>query len=115
MHGPFVECKITSDRGCGFRIVVFELWNSFDTEMERFVTLKELREKSKLPEHFAKAHPEVGQFVAWLLNADPAARPTARRTTCGRRSWATAPSIRRKKGCGSCSRRIYKSPAAILL
>ena len=58
-------------------IVVFELWNSFDTEMERFVTLKELREKSKLPEHFAKAHPEVGQFVAWLLNADPAARPTA--------------------------------------
>ena len=58
-------------------IVVFELWSSFSTEMERFVTLKEVREKSKLPEWFSKAHPEVGQFVGWLLNADPSARPTA--------------------------------------
>ena len=58
-------------------IVVFELWSSFSTEMERFVTLKELRETSKLPETFVKDQPEVGQLVAWLLNADPTARPTA--------------------------------------
>lgn len=58
-------------------IVVFELWNSFDTEMERFVTLKELREKAKLPEKFVKMHPDVGQFVAWLLDPNPAARPSA--------------------------------------
>jgi serine/threonine protein kinase len=58
-------------------IVVFELWNPFDTEMERFVTLKELREKSKLPDNFLKDHPDVGQFIGWLLNANPAARPTA--------------------------------------
>jgi len=58
-------------------IVVFELWSSFSTEMERFVTLKELRESSKLPETFLQEHQEVSQLVVWLLNADPKARPTA--------------------------------------
>ncbi len=58
-------------------IVVFELWSSFSTEMERFVTLKELRESSKLPSAFLERHPEVGQLVSWLLSAVPTARPTA--------------------------------------
>lgn len=58
-------------------IVVFELWNSFDTEMERFVTLRDVRETGKLPEIFLEHNPEVGKLVSWLLNPDPESRPTA--------------------------------------
>lgn len=58
-------------------IVIFELWKSFDTEMERFVTLKDLRETGKLPKDFLDDHPDVGKLVSWLLSRDPLSRPTA--------------------------------------
>ena len=58
-------------------IVVFELWNSFGTEMERFVTLKDLRESGAPPKSFQQKHPEVAKLISWLLNKDPSQRPTA--------------------------------------
>ena len=58
-------------------IVVFELWNSFNTEMERFITLRDVRESGKLPDVFLKQHPDVAKLISWLLSPDPASRPTA--------------------------------------
>ena len=58
-------------------IIVFELWNTFETEMERFVTLRDLRERGKLPKPFQENHPDVARLVSWLLSNDPQKRPTA--------------------------------------
>lgn len=58
-------------------IIVFELWNTFETEMERFITLRDLRERGKLPKSFQENHPDVAKLVSWLLSNDPQQRPTA--------------------------------------
>ena len=45
--------------------------------MERFITLRDVRETGKLPEGFLKRYPDVGKLVSWLLSPDPSSRPTA--------------------------------------
>eukprot|EP00890_Picochlorum_soloecismus_P000147 jgi/Picsp_1/1132/NSC_04613-R1_non-specific serine threonine protein kinase len=58
-------------------IIVVELWTRFSTEMERIVTLRDLRESGKLPQQFVEEHPNAAALASWLLQNDPAKRPTA--------------------------------------
>jgi translation initiation factor 2-alpha kinase 4 len=58
-------------------IIVVELWTRFSTEMERIVTLRDLRESGKLPRQFAEEHPNAAALASWLLETDPGKRPTA--------------------------------------
>ena len=59
-------------------IIIFELWNRFSTEMERIVTLRDIRESGKLPKSFENENDRrVSTLVSWLLSRNPSDRPTA--------------------------------------
>jgi len=58
-------------------IIVVELWTRFSTEMERIVTLRDLRESGKLPKQLVDEHPNAAALASWLLQIDPTKRPTA--------------------------------------
>ena len=40
-------------------VIVFEIWHTFETAMERVVTLNALRDTGALPEQWAKEHAKV--------------------------------------------------------
>jgi hypothetical protein len=46
-------------------VVVFELWQSFSTGMERAVLLRELRELGRLPDGWQERHPKVARLIRW--------------------------------------------------
>jgi translation initiation factor 2-alpha kinase 4 len=61
-------------------IIAFELLCRFTTGMERIVVLNELREKKLFPASFLAQHPPASaatRLITWLLEADPAKRPSA--------------------------------------
>ena len=63
-------------------IVLFEMWSHrFETVCERVQVLQELH-RGQLPRTFEESHGKAGSsnvlaLIRWLLNADPALRPTA--------------------------------------
>ena len=68
-------------------VVIFEMWHRFDTGMERFMVLNELRTSGALPEEFLRDHFKPARLVAVLTNHDPAERLSATEVLqrCGRR------------------------------
>ncbi len=46
-------------------VVVFELWQSFSTGMERAVLLRDLREHGRLPDGWQDRHPKVARLIRW--------------------------------------------------
>jgi len=59
-------------------VVLFEMWNPFNTTMERIQTLNRIREKGILPTHFVKSHPLQAETISHLVRHDPTLRPTAK-------------------------------------
>lgn len=57
-------------------ICVVEMWVSFDTEMERIMTLRKCRD-GILPESMQSGHPMAYRLALELLARNPAQRPTA--------------------------------------
>uniref|UniRef100_A0A061SEW0 Eukaryotic translation initiation factor 2-alpha kinase 4 n=1 Tax=Tetraselmis sp. GSL018 TaxID=582737 RepID=A0A061SEW0_9CHLO len=58
-------------------IIAFEMWHHFETGMERFVVLRDLREHGKMPSEWEARHPKVAAMIRWLTAHSPAQRPTA--------------------------------------
>ena len=61
-------------------IIAFELLSRFTTGMERIVVLNELRAQHTFPAAFLAQHPlssPATRLITWLLEADPAKRPSA--------------------------------------
>lgn len=59
-------------------VVFFELWTPFSTQMERFVTLNELKQHGNLPPNWSS--PEFVQqatLVRWLMKSYGPDRPSA--------------------------------------
>lgn len=56
-------------------LILFELLLSFDTEMERITTLKNLR-KNKFPPKFPESYPDEYQLLNIMLSTQPGKRPT---------------------------------------
>ncbi|XP_065083248.1 eukaryotic translation initiation factor 2-alpha kinase-like [Ochlerotatus camptorhynchus] len=56
-------------------LILFELLLSFDTEMERICTLKDVR-KNKFPPKFAESYPDEYQLLKIMLSTQPSKRPT---------------------------------------
>ncbi|GMH33793.1 hypothetical protein BSKO_01627 [Bryopsis sp. KO-2023] len=59
-------------------VIVFELWHSFSTGMERALMLRNLREKGVMPAEWQQENPKVAEVIRWLMSANPEDRPTAR-------------------------------------
>lgn len=58
-------------------IVLFELFNIFETEMERHEALTQLHEKRLVPSEFVKNYPTVANLVLKMTHRDPKQRPSA--------------------------------------
>eukprot|EP00899_Mesostigma_viride_P013262 jgi/Mesvir1/21937/Mv12105-RA.1 len=59
-------------------VVCFEMWERFATGMERAVLLNDLRQKQQLPDKFRKKFPKQSTVIQWLVQPNPADRPTAK-------------------------------------
>ncbi|XP_034050475.1 eukaryotic translation initiation factor 2-alpha kinase 1 isoform X2 [Thalassophryne amazonica] len=57
-------------------ILAFELFQPFGTEMERVLTLGDLRER-KIPNSFCQRWPLLAKHIIKLTNKEPSVRPTA--------------------------------------
>mmetsp|Transcript_21186 Transcript_21186/g.63109 ORF Transcript_21186/g.63109 Transcript_21186/m.63109 type:complete len:909 (-) Transcript_21186:252-2978(-) len=58
-------------------VVLFELLHHFNTEMERLMLIRDLRDHGVLPADFLKSFPREGALILWLTAANPLNRPTA--------------------------------------
>ncbi|XP_062561727.1 eukaryotic translation initiation factor 2-alpha kinase-like [Armigeres subalbatus] len=56
-------------------IILFELLQSFGTEMERILTLKDVR-RDKFPLKFEESYPDEYQLLKLMLSKQPSKRPT---------------------------------------
>ncbi|CAK6978751.1 eukaryotic translation initiation factor 2-alpha kinase 1 isoform X1 [Scomber scombrus] len=57
-------------------VLALELFQPFGTEMERVVTLGDLRE-GKIPDSFCQRWPALAKYIMRLTSKDPSVRPTA--------------------------------------
>jgi serine/threonine protein kinase len=60
---------------CG--VILFEMWTSFGSEMERCRTLDALQQRGEYPRDFVRSCPLQYELVSQMIATDPAARPTA--------------------------------------
>eukprot|EP00736_Rhodelphis_marinus_P011289 Rmarinus@m.12205 len=58
-------------------VILFEMSCPFRTYMERSDSLTRLRTTGAFPDGFEESHPLGAQVIRWLVQKDPAARPTA--------------------------------------
>ncbi|XP_064599174.1 uncharacterized protein LOC135465773 [Liolophura sinensis] len=58
-------------------VILYEMFETFGTEMERHEKLKVLRE-GNLPEEFVRKWPEQAKTIVSLTNSDPMLRPSAK-------------------------------------
>lgn len=56
-------------------IILFELWHPFNTTMERFIVIEELRNHRKLPSDFVQKYPVQSELILKLTQRDPNLRP----------------------------------------
>ncbi|KAI8077592.1 kinase-like domain-containing protein [Thamnidium elegans] len=57
-------------------IILFELYQPFDTAMERAECIDRLK-KGVFPPHFIETYPEQSQIILSMMNVNPCLRPTA--------------------------------------
>ncbi|KAI9275267.1 kinase-like domain-containing protein [Helicostylum pulchrum] len=57
-------------------IILFELYQPFDTAMERAESIDRLK-KGVLPPHFIETYPAQSQIILSMMNVNPCLRPTA--------------------------------------
>eukprot|EP01132_Coremiostelium_polycephalum_P010766 gene10766-13183_t len=58
-------------------IVFFEMWYVFSTGHERVCLLRDLRENLRFPPEFERTHSRQAKLIRWLIEKDPAKRPSA--------------------------------------
>lgn len=58
-------------------IILFELWQQFDTAMERCKTIEALRTTKMPPPEFTSNYPRQTGLILWMIQDDPELRPTA--------------------------------------
>jgi len=67
-------------------IILFEMVYPLQTGMERHQTLKELKEKARIPESLSSKYPGISSLIVDMLEKIPSRRPTAKdvaeRLTC---------------------------------
>jgi translation initiation factor 2-alpha kinase 1 len=59
-------------------ILLFELFNPFQTQMERAHVLRDLKEQQKFPAAFVRRYPREAAFIWSCIAPEPALRPSAR-------------------------------------
>lgn len=57
-------------------IILFELYQPFDTAMERAESIDRLK-KGLFPPHFIETYPAQSQIILSMMNVNPCLRPTA--------------------------------------
>lgn len=75
-HNSSIDYNCSSDIFSG-GIILYEIFNIFQTKMERIETLQRVRD-GNLPRDFQFEHPEISLLVKNMTNLDPNKRPTAR-------------------------------------
>lgn len=59
-------------------IILFELFYSFQTQMERAQVIRDLKEHQKFPASFVRRYPREAAFIWSCIASDPKLRPSAR-------------------------------------
>lgn len=57
-------------------IILFELYQSFSTGMERACAIQQLR-KGVFPDGFVEKYPKESALILWMMDDNPAHRPSA--------------------------------------